>query len=76
MTLDHCGLLGRSLPMLHINNLFFYDNVVIDKEFNGRVDGDQEGRRLAGKLRVNYLALLPCRMRLFVSAELAHEFTY
>ena len=36
--------------MLHINNLFFYDNVVIDREFNGRVDGDQEGRRLAGEL--------------------------
>lgn len=36
--------------MLHINNLFLYDNVVIDKTFNGRVDGDEEGRRLAGEL--------------------------
>ncbi len=34
--------------MLHINNLFLYENVVIDKTFNGRVDGDEEGRRLAG----------------------------
>lgn len=38
------------LPMLHINNLFLYDNVVIDKTFNGRVDGDEEGRRLAAAM--------------------------
>lgn len=56
--------------MLHINNLFLYDNVVIDKEFNGRVDGDQEGRRLAGELLtgLHIFIIICCHMQINGSA--------